>query len=265
MIFQIIFLSTLIVIITRQPMTSRQFIIFSASLFLLITISDMIGTICACVIRDKVNAIMFALAYIGTIMLFGGYFLSDATIPTFLKYFPQLSHARHSFELIMLSVYGMGRCTSKRSLIKHDIDLDDIITSRPIELFSKAIKGLNIRPDVSKVVSPYLGLKDDVCLAQVINSTRAYLGITEDSDDSDVTNVKDAINSASDILSDDADEYFDNEIDNYEKMIDSSSDSLPLLIFDFDNHHLNNCLISLFVLLIVYKLIAIITFRSAVK
>ena len=263
--FQVILISTLILIFTRQNMTTRQFLVFSTSLFFLIYISDTIGTLFGCLIQNNTNAILVTISYTGIMMLFSGYFVSDEMLPKIFTAIPLVSHARHSFELIILSLFGLGRCTSRGSLLKHEVDLNEVMESRPIELLSKAIKALNLKASISKVVSPYLGMKDDICLASVINSTRSYLGIEEDgADDSDAENVKDVVDSASDLLDGDADD-FDEQIDEYEKFVDTSSDSLPLLIFGFDNHHLNKCLISLCLLLILYKILVMIAFRKAVN
>ena len=110
----------------------------------------------------------------------------------------------------------------------------------------------NITHEASDLVSPVLGLPDNICLAQVINATRDYLSIPSESIGTNGT----VTNGTIDI------EYSTEE--SSEPVIERET-SFPLSMFGIKEEDLPLCYYSLVTIFSIYLFLTFLTFRFVVR
>lgn len=138
---------------TGQLHEMKRFFLFTLISILVSFIAQSQGLLIGALFMSNASAAVF-LGPISSvpIMLFGGFFVRLTTVPSYLKIFGYTSYLRYSFELMIMSIYGLNRCHLNPELLKQNISTkpewmgmatmvlgDD--AEQVIESFSKAMGG----------------------------------------------------------------------------------------------------------------------------
>ena len=180
------------------------------------------------VMTSTIVAIMYSLP----IIVYGGYFVRVASASFFVSWLMWISQIRHGFEAIIIIVYGFGRCDSERGTA---FTADDM--NSPAKMMERFFVDYDITFKDSPFISPVLGLRDEFCLAEVINGTRDYLGVN----------------------------YSDNGAEENDLIADESSFSYPMSSFglhDSDLHRSFSCLAAITACTFI---VAVISVRRLIK
>lgn len=138
-----------------------------------------VGVLCS---RQSVIAALILVSVIFPHVLFAGFIIKPSSIPRMIGKLAYLSEARHLFHASMVIFYGRGRCEP----VNHNqLTFPEYLSITPLNMIGHIIQENNITHEISNILSPYLGLPDDVCIAQVINATRDYFALQTDGGISD--------------------------------------------------------------------------------
>lgn len=128
---------------------------------------------------DLVSATLVTMASSFPILMFAGFLIKVADIPWYFSSMTYISYARYSFEGILTSVYGFGRCQD------YGISSDDFMkelqaAQNPIEFISTLWSNFNITHYDAKLYAPVIGVPESH-LESVINGTQHFLGFNDNS------------------------------------------------------------------------------------
>lgn len=208
------------------------------------TLSVLMGLICESVgvmigimlSNDLVSATLVTMAASFPVLMFGGFLIKIADIPWYFKPMTYISYTRYTFEGILASIYGYGRC-KPGSIDSVDFVQELTSAQNPIEVVTTIVNSFNVTPADAKVYAPLIGVPDEH-LESVINGTLDYLGIYHDS-----------------TTSNDSSE---------EKSLAASSASYVMSYFKLGDDVLNNSFVSLILILVAIKLLIfyLLTYRT---
>lgn len=141
-------------VMTGQMYDMKRFILFTLISILVSFTAQSQGLLIGALFMSNASAAVF-LGPISSvpIMLFGGFFVRLTTIPSYLKIFGYTSYLRYSFELMLMSIYGLNRCILDPEMLKQNIsskpewiDMATMVlgddTEQVVESFSKAMGGV---------------------------------------------------------------------------------------------------------------------------
>lgn len=201
------------------------------------TLSVLMGLICESVgvmigimlAGDLVSATLVTMAASFPVLMFGGFLIKIADIPWYFKPMTYISYTRYTFEGILASIYGYGRCQTG---IIDTVDFVQELTSaqNPIEVVTTIVNSFNVTSADAKLYAPLIGVPDEH-LESVINGTLDYLGI-----------IPGATSTPSDDLLDD-------------RSIKTSSASYVMSYFKLGDNVLHDSFLSLTLILVAIKLL----------
>ena len=136
---------------------------------------------------DLVSATLVTMASSFPILMFAGFLIKVADIPWYFSSMTYISYARYSFEGILTSVYGFGRCQD------YGISSDDFMkelqeAQNPVEFISTLWSNFNITHYDAKLYAPVIGVPTSH-LESVINGTSSFLGLNNDNMTSDLPDI----------------------------------------------------------------------------
>lgn len=136
---------------------------------------------------DLVSATLVTMASSFPILMFAGFLIKVADIPWYFSSMTYISYARYSFEGILTSVYGFGRCQD------YGISSDDFMkelqaAQNPIEFISTLWSNFNITHYDAKLYAPVIGVPESH-LESVINGTQNFLGFNNENSSSDLPDI----------------------------------------------------------------------------
>lgn len=235
MVIQVILFTVMRFLTSFQPLEWDRFLVFCGAILFLAWCSEMIGIAFGALFRGNlVSGVIWTILYTFPIIVFGGYFVRKSSATGIVYWFMWASQLKHSFEASIIAVYGLGRCSSQDGTA---ISVDEI--TAPRKMMERAILDFDITHYDAKFIAPILGIPDDYCVAEVINGTRDYLGLN----------------------------YFEDEFDDSGDTFQENPEtySYPMTIFKLADSDLYRCFYSLFVIFIVYTLIAIICTKRLIR
>ena len=207
-------------------------------------IAEMVGvTIGAFLPGNVIASTILAIIYSFPIIVFGGYFVRVASAHDFVSWFMWVSQLRHAFEAALISVYGLGRCSSEDGTA---ITANDM--SSPQKMMERFFSDYDISHRDAKFISPILGIPNDYCVAEVINATRDYLGLHH-YDSSDTSDYDSGYNS------------FESDAE----VVDESLYSFPMTSFGLHDNDLYRCFYWLVFLTLCYIAMAVFSVRRLIK
>ena len=247
-------------LITSQRLEWNRYLYLATVWVILAWISELTGFIFGVLFHDNLtSAILVTISHSFPVVFFGGFFVKSANTPLYFLPFTWISHMRHVFEALMITTYGLGRCSEKVNDGK--FSFAEILESSPMQLMSKVMEINNITHEASRYISPLLGLPDDFCVAQIINGTRDYLGLPSPYPTYSSPNSTDDYS-----YDDDGGDLMTNLAQEEAKPRVSSTDiSFPLSLFGIEEKNFERCFYSLFIILIIYKIITLIVLRRLVR
>lgn len=247
-------------LITSQLLQWNRYLYLATVWVLLAWISELTGFIFGVLFHNNLtSAILVTISHSFPVVFFGGFFVKSANTPIYFLPFTWISHMRHVFEALMITTYGLGRCSEK---VKGKFSFAEILESSPMQLMSKVMEINNITHEASKYISPLLGLPDDFCVAQIINGTRDYLGLPSPYPTYESPNATEDYNyddDGTDLMTDIAQEQ------STKSSISTTDISFPLSLFGIEEKNFERCFYSLFIILIIYKIITLIVLRRLVR
>lgn len=235
MVIQVILFTVIRFLTSYETLEWNRFLIFCGAILLLAWCSEMIGIAFGALFQGNVvSGVTWTILYTFPIIVFGGYFVRKSSANGIVYWFMWASQLRHSFEASIIAVYGLGRCSSQDGTA---ISVDEIMSPR--KMMERAILDYDINHDDSRFIAPILGIPDDYCVAEVINGTRDYLGFN----------------------------YFEDEFDDSGDTFQENPEtySYPMTVFKLVDDDLYRCFCSLFVIFIVYTLIAMICTKTLIR
>ena len=101
--------------LTNQISDISRFLLFTLVCSLTSLVSQSVGMLIATIFASSLNAVVF-LAPVSSIppFLFSGFFVRIPSMPTELKPLTYLSYVKYSFEALVLTIYGLDRCPSRK-------------------------------------------------------------------------------------------------------------------------------------------------------
>lgn len=234
---------------SSQQLDMERFFLITLSWILLAWISELTGfMIGAAFHSDLVVAVLIQVYAIFPLMIFSGFFVKPVSFPVVLEKVTYISQLKHVFYATMITVYGKGRCPSMNG---NDFTFSEFLKSSPIQTIGRFMETNNITHEASNLISPALGLPDNICLAQVINATRDYLSIPSEFIGTNGTVTNHTID--------------------YEYSMEESSEpfierepSFPLSMFGIKEEDLPLCYYSLVTIFLIYLFLTFMTFRIVV-
>lgn len=237
---------------SSQELDLEKYLLITASWILLAYISELTGLIIGVLFHsDLVVAVLLQVYGIFPLILFSGYMVKPITIPSILAKVTYVSQLKHVFYAMMITVYGRGRCQSSNP---DDFTFSQYLKLTPIQLTGRVMESNNITHETSDLISPVLGLPDNICLAQVINATRDYLSIKPDNETPNGTDYETSNGT-------------DYEMPSEDGIVQDTPDGLsfPLSFFGINEDDLALCYYSLVTLFALYLFLCYLSFRRAVR
>ena len=234
---------------SSQDLDLERFLLITVSWILLAWISELTGLMIGVAFHsDLVVAVLIQVYAIFPLILFSGFFVKPASIPFVLEKVTYVSQLKHVFYATMITVYGKGRCSSRN---ENDLTFSDFLKSPPIQTIGRFMETNNITHEASNLVSPVLGLPDNICLAQVINATREYLSIPWKFIGTNGTVTNDTID-------------YEYSMEESSEPIIEREPSFPLSMFGIEEEDLPLCYYSLVTIFSIYLFLTFMTFRFIV-
>lgn len=247
-------------LITSQLLEWNRYLYLATVWVILAWISELTGFIFGVLFHNNLtSAILVTISHSFPVVFFGGFFVKSSNTPIYFLPFTWVSHMRHVFEALMITTYGLGRCKDNRDSAK--FSFAELLESSPMQLVSKVFEINNITHEASRYISPLLGLPDDFCIAQIINGTRDYLGLPSPYP------AYNAINTTDYNYDDDAGDMVTDLVEEptAKSSLSSTDISFPLSLFGIEEKNFERCFYSLFIILIIYKVITLFVLRRLVR
>lgn len=239
MILQVMLYTLIFSLTSYQLIEIERHITLTISQLFLAWTSEVIGIAFGALFPGNlVSGITWTIMYTFPIVTMGGFFVRVNAVNPMVEGIMWGSQLRHAFEASIISMYGLGRCSSNDGTA---LTMDELMSSR--RMMERAILDYDITHRDAKFIAPILGISDDYCVGEVINGTRDYLGLNYADADYDDINITDiGIDST-----------------------DTSTYSYPMSSFGLTDYDLYRCFYSLSVILIIYMMFAIFTIKRLIK
>ena len=239
MILQVILYTLIFSLTSYQLIEIERHITLTISQLFLAWTSEVIGIAFGALFSGNlVSGITWTIMYTFPIVTMGGFFVRVNAVNPIVEGIMWGSQLRHAFEASIISMYGLGRCSSNDGTA---LTMDELMSSS--RMMERAILDYDITHRDAKFIAPILGIPDDYCVGEVINGTRDYLGLNYADVDYDDINSTDI------------------EIDS----TDTSKYSYPMSSFGLTDYDLYRCFYSLSVILIIYMMFAVFTIKRLIK
>jgi ABC-type multidrug transport system permease subunit len=199
------------------------------------TLGMLIGIVLA---NDVISAALVTMAMTLPQIMFAGFLVRLSGMPWFYRPLTYLSYLRYAFESLMITIYGFGRCQVHNgpSFIDEFVNAQD-----PQRLAKNMIESFNITERDSERFGYLLGV-DTMCISDVLNKTKEYLGVGvyEDYDDN---------------FNDTADTGISNEL------FDTQNPSYILSYYELNDYILYYDVVCLVIMLLIIKGMVLVALR----
>jgi len=135
-----------------------------------------IGTLLS---HDVVSAALVTMASTLPQIMFAGFLVRLSGMPWFFRPLSYFSYLRFAFEALLIGIYGFDRCKPNTG----SNFIDDLVNAQdPQKLAVNLFESLNITRTDTTRFSYLLGV-ESLCLEDVLNKTKEYLGVGQGESD----------------------------------------------------------------------------------
>ena len=169
-------------IATRQDPSVWRFTSAYGLSVLMGIICESMGVLIGIVLsNDLVNATLMTMASSFPVLMFGGFLIKIADIPWYFQPMTYISYTRYTFEGILATVYGFGRC--KVGAIDSVDFMQELSSAQnPFELITTVWHTFNVSVNDAARFAPVIGVPQ-THLEEVLNGTIDYLGLNDPESD----------------------------------------------------------------------------------
>ena len=175
LVFSIIIVTVIFYQQTEQVQVYWRFLIYMLLFIVLAWVCESVGTLIGiCFSNDLISATLTTMASVFPVLMFSGFLVRIEQMPWFFRPLTYVSWTRYAYEVILIIIYGYGRCSGGSAVANLVEDLQ--VVKSPVDLITSLWTSLNITSKDAYRISSFIGV-ENTCMESVINGTSDYLGL----------------------------------------------------------------------------------------